>query len=281
MGLEIRKFLPEDKAPYGKGAKDLYNVFITNGNWVIQGQMKSTFSLNLEAEWADLINGTIPGTELMKKLGNAELATGLFSQKYFSKGGYFNIPIEFRVLEDMSAPSNRDNKKTSRIVRDSRALSNMMVPRRTNLDSVDGIVNEASKYIDAARNTGQTVLQDGFKTAGEKIVTRVSNKVQAALANRTVTLQVGRFFKCHGMIIKSLKIDYSKEIIRDIGPMYADFSVGLESIQAAHQGSGTFGVDEVLTEYSSRVTITDSSKVSRNADPFKTSSQRKLENRNR
>jgi hypothetical protein len=246
MALIKREFLPTTDVEYGHAGNELYNIIISNGNFTVIGQMKNPFSLSLEAEWADLLDGTIPGTELFKKLGNTELASGVFTQKYFSKGGFYDIDVEFRVLEDLSEkPQN--GKIQSKVVNSARAIGNQMLPSNEGIiSSIEGGFKKVGKFI------GETELTPtGLLKAGEKAVNNVIN----AGASRTVNLQIGNFFNCSSMIIKSFKCDYSKEIILDVGPMYADFTLSLQSLQAGHQGGGTYGIDGVLTQQKSRVTI--------------------------
>lgn len=233
-----RKFLP----PNGDGTQagsDFYEVTISKGNTLsVGGQMKENFAFQLQAEYAKLMSGVIPFSELFKKLGYTQLTTGIFSRKYYTGGNHLQMNVDFRVFEDYSESGNSTDKNKSRehtygskIIKASRDLSRLMtadsntIGKDTPSKTLKDINNQ---YESIKKSTGSVEIA---KTSVKGLVSDIVDRMN----KRTVSLKIGNFFKHNGMVMTSLDVSYSRELTR-VGPLYADFKVSLESIEAMDNG---------------------------------------------
>jgi hypothetical protein len=78
----------------------------------------------------------------------------------------------------------------------------------------------------------------------------VQEKILSAINERAVIVEVGTFLKCNHMVITNLNVSYSRELTK-VGPLYGDFSVSVESIQALSKtpiggGGNGYAVGNVL-----------------------------------
>lgn len=224
--------------------KQYYNVKISNDNWFVIGQMKTPLQFQLNAEYADLIGSEIPHTEILKKLGDTTLTTGIFSQKYFSKGGHLELSLEFRVHEGeyQENEMNLYKQGISKVTKYASNLSNMVVADpgiQTVRGGAEYIVNKKDATIKTAIDIATS----------DNIPGALFNKLSGALHKRTVNVEVGTFLRCSAMVITSLNVTYSRELT-EVGPLYGDFTVGVQSIQALHRGTdgsdSAFSVNNVL-----------------------------------
>jgi len=219
---------------------------------IVSGQMKSGFAFQLQAKWADLFTGLVPGAELLQKTGDASLTTGLFSQKYYQGGSNLQMPVEFRVWEHEESETGGFGGG-NKVLNASKALSYLMVP---NSFSKGAIVNAIDKSADLAGGVVSDVVDVG---ADEKKITEAGSSVynrleKFASGSRTLTLTIGNFFTCRGMVIESLDVTYSKELTHT-GPLYGDFKVNLLSLQSLTRNGGTYGVDTIFTNPTTNITI--------------------------
>lgn len=223
--------------------RDFYNIRLSQGDiWYVIGQMKNPIQFQMNAEYNELIGTEIPGADLMKKFGNTSLSSGIFSQKYFSGGGHLALSLEFRVNEGQyqEGETNLYNQNISKVTEYANRLAHMV--------ATDVGPQDLGGFVD--------ILKDGVKEAGKFFVGKsdsnknhvdyTQEKIMGAINKRTITVEAGTFLKCDGMVITSLGVTYSKELTK-VGPLYGDFVVGVESIQALHKGnSGTYAVGNVL-----------------------------------
>lgn len=226
------------------------------------GNLKNEFSMALNAEWAPLFDSIVPGADTLRKLGDASLMSGIFSRKYFKGGNHLTLPIEMRILDEGIG-------STSPVVDAVRNLTNLVVARPFNFEQSKALIERKAKgAVQGGKQAASGILNPDESAPGALL--KGANTLFKGLtdSNRLVSINIGTFFKCPGMIITGVTYTYSREQT-DRGPLFADFSVQAESMQAIVRGSGDYGVDSVITggkHY--RVTIdgndTDRSTAERN-----------------
>jgi hypothetical protein len=223
--------------------RDFYNIKLSQKDgWYVIGQMKNPIQFQMNAEYNDLIGTEIPGADLMKKFGNTSLSSGIFSQKYFSNGGHLELALEFRVNEGQyqEGETNLYNQNISKVTEYANRLAQMV--------ATDVGPQDLGSFIGILKDTGEKALNlvTGALDSKKNTFDYTQGKILEAINNRTISVEAGRFLKCDGMVITSLGVTYSKELTK-VGPLYADFVVNVQSIQALHKGNtGTFAVGNVL-----------------------------------
>jgi len=195
----------------------------------VEGQMSKDFQFQLNAQWQELIGGSIPGVETLKKLGQTGMTTGVLSQKYYAGGGYISFPLEFRVFED----------GTGNVAKHTKALAKFLVADSGGITASEALNKAAAQAVKGVMNPIDTI-KNAF----------------GSMWARTVKLSIGNFFSSSGMIITSLDTTWSRMLTKT-GPLYADFSLTLESLQAVHRDSGQFGIDAMIGSGISRVNMSD------------------------
>jgi len=201
----------------------------------IVGDMKNQFQYSLSPEWANLFTNLVPGAELLQKIGDASLVTGLFSRKYFKGGGHLAINAEFRIVD-------KGNLSYNPIVNAARNLSNMVAPPPFDWERTLEQIKSRKEL--ASGEFAQAV--EGGLGAGELAQGAYNFLKTLTTSGRTVDCKIGSFFRSTAMIITSLNVTYSREITHQ-GPLFGDFTVGLETVEALVQGkNASVGVDGVL-----------------------------------
>lgn len=247
------------------------NIGRTHGgaDTAITGVMSSKININMEAEYDDLdLGGMVSNLPLVGGLlnsvgnvaGTAFAATGqglnnvgLFTRKFYKKGGYLRIEPEFKVV---------DWDGTGLTILTAAYLLNYCVPKRgETLDSIDSIIdeigrraglgsdliergingvkravegltnkedakklNEAYENNEAAKRIGDTTLK-GTKTL-------IDEGLQITSSPTPVSVYISNYFTHYDMIIESVGVEFSDKITK-AGPIQADFKVALSSREAS------------------------------------------------
>ncbi len=199
----------------------LYRVKIGN----IVGILKNQVNLSMAANFETLLSLDSKFSTARKVLGisgNNIFTTGIFTRKFFRSGGYVVIPIEFRVV---------DWEGTGNVLRDAVDIYQSTVPKgRGKLAKTD-----ISRVSTAFKKT----LVEGFKLGtGKQTIEQTVNNIQTGglgdSAPQPVPVEISTYFKMSRMIITSVSGVFSKEVTPQ-GPLFADFSVTVESEQAVTQ----------------------------------------------
>ena len=255
------------------------NVGRTHGgaDTAITGVMSNKININMEAEYDDLdLGGMVSNLPLvggfLNSVGNVAgtaFATtgqginnvGLFTRKFYKKGGYLRIEPEFKIV---------DWDGTGLTILSAAYLLNYCVPNRgETLDSIDNVVGEIGKVIGLEENAigrGVNFVKNGVRRAVEGIVSKEdANKInevvsEAYESNSTakkigdsvvsgvktildeglqmtssptpVSVHISNYFTHHDMIIESVGVEFSDKITK-AGPIQADFKVALSSREAS------------------------------------------------
>jgi hypothetical protein len=238
--MAIERLTPKPFMSYAgkKLSSDSYTVRIEHGAWRVEGVSKNPLNFKLGAKYQDLFNGLVPGAELLYKTGSSSLGSGIFTQKYFAGGNNLDMNVEFRIYDDGTQDINP-------CIQGARNLANMTV---TDALGVGGAVNALNRLAKGAyeeyKDLISQIAENGIGGLSQKAVDLL-DKFSSAINKRAVTLTVMNLFRCRQMAIQDVSVTYSPSLTHT-GPLFADFSISLLSLQAITRGSGAYGVDSIL-----------------------------------
>lgn len=206
----------------------------------VKGVTKNPFSFKLNAKYADLFSGLVPGAELLQKTGDASLTTGIFSQKYYQGGNNLDMQVEFRIYDDGTTSENP-------VIDTARTLGKLMV---SNPFSGKGVTNALGKSVDAVKKTIEGVVTANGDKVGDAL-----EEFAGGINSRVVNLDIHGIFRCSKMLITDLQVTHSPSQTHS-GPLFGDFSVTLISLQAITKGGGgEYDIDNILhSRQSARIT---------------------------
>ena len=245
----------------------------------IRGLLTENLSINTDATWdtIDLMAGltTNPflgtlykyGTMIGGLSGIANVAnTGISTRKIYTKSGYLELDIRFRVVDwqgigspvesaflltSMCLPKNLKNFTAVGTVE---AVADIGVTQinkvisfiTKTLGSSQEDINAMTEAVKGGANSLKSLISTLSKTHPieglEKLIptpiTNVLNDPQflvIAAAPSTITVQIGNYFKHNDMIVEGIKCEFSRQAT-SAGPLFADFNMRVSSRQAILMG---------------------------------------------
>jgi len=125
--------------------------------------------------------------------------------------------------------------------------------------SVDNGLNFASDKISTLTETIDTTFKGLTGNAGNILKKGYENATEGLgdidlirSSPAPINLEIGQFFKKSGMVIESLEVQFSKEMTRTGGPLYANFTIGFSS-QVCLTDIESIGLNKIQTQ--TRVTF--------------------------
>lgn len=213
-----------------KTSRKRFIIRIFTKDVAVEGEMKGQFAYSLNADYQSLFANTIPYSDLFAKFGDDSLVTGIMSRRYYKGGGYLALPLEFRVMEDGSG----------NVYRASESLAKLVAGKDFNIKES---AIAAAGVLNTIRQGGVDVAESALSLDSGALTTTITsfiNKLANRSQARNVSVQIGDMFTAgngvsNPMVITDLNVTYSKEFTHT-GPLYADFSVKVETNEAMTKG---------------------------------------------
>jgi hypothetical protein len=278
MNPDIYSNVLPDKTQDGLSQYVVRLISNDSGN-SIRGLLTENLSINTDATWdtIDLVAGltTNPflgtlykyGTMIGGLSGIANVAnTGISTRKIYTKSGYLELDIRFRVVDWQGVGSP---------VESAFLLTSMCLPKNLkNFNATDAVgavadigvtqINKIVTFITKALGSSQedinamTAEIEGGANSTKSFISAISKKLPIeglekliptpitnvfndpqflviASAPSTITVQIGNYFKHNDMIVEGVKCEFSRQAT-SAGPLFADFSMRVSSRQAILMG---------------------------------------------
>ena len=181
----------------------------------IKGLLKSNFSLALNADYKTVIDGQDvlrTAQDAAAFAGKTVFTTGVLTLQTYRGGSYVNVAPDFLVVD---------------------------------WNGNGEVVRNADKLFSCCMPSGGQVLK--FLTEDIETSIRKALATTNILGNAppAVTVEISNFFKLSDMVIKSVKVEFSKEMGVG-GPLYGEFSVTMEQKMITGE-TGIFLADNSTT----------------------------------
>ena len=221
----------------------------------VTGYLQGEFSYNLSSEWSALLDGIVGGGALGKIsqfTGNPLYQSGLFKRKFYKGGSYITFNLDFRIVceEEYGLKDNDEGRiKNPKVA--AHWLAGLCLPTEdpSALEAIKSGWNAVSTLAVDAYNTVSKVADIPLTQLPAKTKTAASAKVEQVVKKldkpygRTCRIKIGSMFDSYDMIVDSVNIKYSREMVySDVAENKSHFDNLNTARRAQQKNSGASGV---------------------------------------
>lgn len=230
----------------------------------VTGVMSSKININMEAEYDDLdlggmvsnlplVGGFInsvsnAGATAFASTGQGLNNVGLFTRKFYKKGGYLRIEPEFKVVDwdgeglpvvtaahllNFCVPKRGDVAESI-----ASKLLELGITDNQIISAFQGVKSGIEGLVDEERQKKINNAFESFKDSelGKGTIEGAKNVLNEGFALTSsptpVTVHISNYFLHQDMIIESVNVEFSDKMTK-YGPIQADFKIGLSSREAS------------------------------------------------